>query len=148
MDLSALLQGGSIEDLKSRVLAALGSSGAQHSGLIDEVLKLIGGQAGGLGGLLSMFEGKGLGGLVSSWISNGPNLPLDPSQLLHGLGADKVSEIAGRLGLSTGQVQSGLSAVLPEVVNQLTPGGSLPSLGGGGGGGLGDLGALAGKLFK
>ena len=43
-----------------------------------------------LGGLVSNFEQAGLGHLVQSWISNGPNQPVSPQQLQSVFGENQV----------------------------------------------------------
>jgi uncharacterized protein YidB (DUF937 family) len=48
--------------------------GETPGGLFEQVLGLINNpQTGGLSGLVDQFNNKGLGGLVSSWISTGEN---------------------------------------------------------------------------
>ena len=99
---------------------------AQGSVLYDEIGKLVA-QSGGVGGLVTQFEQKGLGGLISSWVSNGPNPPIGGEQVLDVLGRDKILAIAAKAGLSEQQVTSGISALLPKVVDSLTPNGSVPN---------------------
>lgn len=51
---------------------ASGGAQAQHSGALGAVMDYINSpQVGGIGGLQKMFHEKGLGGIVSSWISTG-----------------------------------------------------------------------------
>jgi uncharacterized protein YidB (DUF937 family) len=98
----------------------------QHAVLYDEIGKIVA-ESGGIGGLVTQFEQKGLGGLISSWVSNGPNPPIGGEQVLDVLGRDKILAIAAKAGLSEQQVTDGISKLLPEVVDSLTPGGNVPN---------------------
>jgi len=98
----------------------------QHPVLIDEVGKLVS-ESGGVAGLAQQFEQKGLGGLMAGWISSGPNPPIGGEQVLQLLGRDKVLAIAAKAGLSEQQVTAGISAILPKVVDELTPNGTVPN---------------------
>ena len=91
------------------------------------------GGSSGLGSLLGALEGHGLGDLVSSWLGQGGNRPVSPDQLTHVLGSDTVAEFAKKAGIDTGMAGAALSALLPVLVDKLTPNGSAPndnSLGG------------------
>ena len=96
-----------------------------HPGLVEEVTGLING-SGGLENLVSTFREKGLGDAVSSWIGTGQNLPISSEQLQSVLGNEKVEAIAQKLGLSTSDVAQKLTALLPQVIDKLTPDGQLP----------------------
>ena len=82
---------------------------------------------GGLGGLLKQFQQKGLGDAVDSWIKTGPNTAVAPGQISGALGPDAIDALSQRTGLSKDQVAQILSQVLPNVVDQLTPEGRLPT---------------------
>jgi len=82
---------------------------------------------GGLGGLLKQFQQKGLGEVADSWIKTGPNKAVAPGQISDALGPDVIDTLSQRTGLSKDQVVQMLSQVLPNVVDQLTPQGRLPS---------------------
>ena len=98
---------------------------AQNSVLFDEVGKLIA-QSGGVGGLVQQFEQKGLSGLISGWISSGPNPPIGGEQVLDLLGRNRILAMAAKAGLSEQQVTAGISQILPQVVDHLTPNGAVP----------------------
>jgi len=85
------------------------------------------GRAGGLAGLLQAFEQGGLGHLVASWMGSGQNLPVTPGQVESVLGADRIQEIAQRAGIPPGEATQAIAAVLPHVVDRLTPGGQMDS---------------------
>jgi uncharacterized protein YidB (DUF937 family) len=84
---------------------------------------------GGLGGLISMFQNAGLGQLAQSWINRGSNQPVSPEQLRNVFGEDSVREMADQSGLPQESFLQQLSHHLPNVVDQLTPNGTLPDEG-------------------
>jgi len=45
------------------------------------------------------------------------------------VGADRISEMSKKTGQSTAAVKEGLSSIIPEAVNKLTPDGKLPDPG-------------------
>lgn len=100
-------------------------------------------QHGGLGGLVQQLQNGGLGDIVSSWVGTGANLPVSADALQQALGSDQIGQIAAKLGLSTDQAAGSLAQLLPQVVDKLTPNGSIE------GGGLLEQGLdlLKGKLF-
>lgn len=110
---------------------ALGGGGGQAA-LLQALMGLLGG-GGGLDGLLRSFQQKGLGDLVGSWVSTGPNLPASAEQISHGLGPDLLSQLAGQTGMAPGAVAGHLSELLPGVVDKLTPQGNVPDAGSMGG---------------
>ncbi|MCK7496463.1 MAG: YidB family protein [Comamonadaceae bacterium] len=54
---------------------------------------------GGLGGLVQAFQGQGMGDMISSWISTGPNPPISASQITDVLGHDTLSQFAAKAGV-------------------------------------------------
>ena len=93
--------------------------------LLTQVMSLIGGNAGGLQGLVGQFQNAGLADIVQSWVSTGENKAISPDQIQTALG-DQIGGIASKLGLSTTDVASHLSNLLPQVVDKLTPDGQIP----------------------
>jgi uncharacterized protein YidB (DUF937 family) len=83
-------------------------------------------QPGGLQGLVQSFHDKGLGGLVSSWVSTGQNLPISGDQVHQALGSDKVKELASAAGISPDIANSAIAQLLPTLVDKLTPNGQVP----------------------
>jgi uncharacterized protein YidB (DUF937 family) len=81
---------------------------------------------GGVQGIVDQFEKQGLGATVKSWVGTGPNQPVSPEQLHQAFGADTLKELAARAGLSPQDLASKLSAVLPQVIDKLTPDGKVP----------------------
>ncbi len=84
-------------------------------------------ESGGAEGLLNTFNEKGLGEVMSSWIGAGENLPISSEQIQQVLGSDQVQQIAEKLGVSPDDASSGLAEMFPQIVDKLTPDGSLPT---------------------
>ncbi len=101
-----------------QVLAAL-------TGLLSTRDSSIGG-SGGLGGLVSAFQQKGLGDMISSWISTGPNPAISAAQVTDVLGEDTLNQFASKAGVPRAEAGSLLAGLLPAVVDQLTPDGKVP----------------------
>jgi uncharacterized protein YidB (DUF937 family) len=109
-------------------VVGMGNTNAQQqAGTLDMLLQYINSpQVGGIAGLQKMFQENGLGGIVSSWISTGQNLPISGDQLQSVLHGDALQNIAAKLGMDQSQVTSVLSGMLPTVVDSLTPNGQMP----------------------
>jgi len=103
-----------------------GRPGGQNPPL-QAVTSLLGKDSGigGLAGLVQAFQKNGLGDLINSWVSTGPNLPATPSQIEQGLGGDLLNQLAGKAGLSSGAASSQLAGLLPDLVDKLTPNGKV-----------------------
>lgn len=95
--------------------------------LIRETLRMITESPGGLGGFLDRFKEAGLGGLVTSWLGTGENLPLQPSQLDRVLGTGFVEQIGRRIGLSASALAAPVAFLIPRLVDMLTPKGEVPA---------------------
>jgi uncharacterized protein YidB (DUF937 family) len=100
------------------------SGGGAQGALLQALVGMLGN--GGLHGMVASFQQKGLGDLIGSWISSGPNAQPSAAQITHGLGADQLQQLARASGLDVGQVAGHLTSMLPGLVNHLTPQGSLP----------------------
>ena len=115
-----------------------------QSSLVSAVLSTLANQPGGIPGLVQQFQAKGLGGIISSWVSTGQNLPISAEQVQSALGSEQVEAIAAKAGISPEAAKSGLAQYLPQIVDHLTPNGEMPQ---------GDLMSkgmeiLKGKLFS
>jgi len=118
---SRYMSGGSKEAPKE------GSTGPDVSSPSSASLPDPGTITGGLGGLLKQFQQAGFGDTINSWINTGPNKPVAPAQVSDALGPEIIDMLSQRTGLPRDQVASILSQVLPQIVDQLTPDGRLPS---------------------
>ena len=106
--------------------------------------------SGGLDGLVDQLRNAGLGDAVDSWIGTGANQPVDPQQLGAALGDEKVQQLSAGTGLDIGTLLPMLAAFLPQIINMLTPNGSVPDGGLDGAaasGGIPDLGGLLGGVL-
>jgi uncharacterized protein YidB (DUF937 family) len=110
--------------LLKKVLSSRGEQGGML-GIIMELLKSS--DFGGLQGLANTFNEKGLGEIISSWIGKGENLPISPEQIQQVFGSGQLEQIAEKLGVSSDEASSGLAQMLPQIVDKLTPQGSLPT---------------------
>jgi uncharacterized protein YidB (DUF937 family) len=111
--------------LLDSVESALGGGGNQND-IISEIMNLIGGQSGGLAGLVQLFTSRGMGDIVSSWIGTGKNLPISSGQLNELFGSDTIKNLASKLGMDSNSLTGQLSNLLPQVIDKLTPGGKVP----------------------
>ena len=82
--------------------------------------------AGGLGGVIDSFKKAGLGEKAESWIGMGKNEPVSAPEVEKGVGGDVLDDLIKQTGLSREELLKRLSAVLPEVVDKMTPSGKLP----------------------
>lgn len=134
----------------SNVLSQMGGSG---SGAGDPLASLGGISTalvgvGGLDGLMDKLRGAGLGEAVDSWVSKDDNQELDPAALGQALGPDTVNQLASGTGLDVGQLLPMLAAFLPQIIDLLTPDGTVPSGGlDGAAASLPDLGGILGGLL-
>lgn len=117
---------GFLEDMADKGVGGLNNN---SNALVSSVMQMINNQPGGLAGLVQRFHEKGLGGLVSSWVSTGQNLPVSSDQLQHVLGSEQVRQLAAKAGISPETASSHLAQLLPMIVDKLTPNGQLPPSG-------------------
>jgi uncharacterized protein YidB (DUF937 family) len=112
-------------------LAGLAGGSTGSSALMQGVLQMLGSgeSGGGLTNIVGAFRQAGLGDAVSSWVSTGPNLPISAEQLMQGLGAGRVQQLAQSSGLTEGAAASALSGLLPTLIDRLTPDGTMPQSG-------------------
>jgi uncharacterized protein YidB (DUF937 family) len=104
----------------------LTGSGDQ-SNLLESVINIINNpETGGLTGLVQIFKDKGLGNIITSWVGTGENLPVSGEQIQQVINSEKIQQIAGKLGISGGEVSTTLAGLLPQVIDKLTPNGTLP----------------------
>lgn len=113
---------GLFEELKGTLFG-----GGDKNKLLESIMGLINDpQTGGLSGLAQTFKDKGLGDVVSSWISTGKNLPVSADQIKQALGSDQIQQISKNAGVSQEEASKGLAGLLPEIIDKLTPDGKVP----------------------
>jgi len=103
--------GGGLGDVLAQVLGGAGGAGA----------------GGGLGALLEQLQRAGFGEQAGSWVGTGANQPIPAEALEKVFGRGGLAEIARRAGVSEQEAERGLAAVLPEVVDRVTPDGRVPT---------------------
>ena len=106
-----------------------GFPGAQAAGggaILAIVLQLLQ-QNGGISGVLSKMQQAGYGAQGQSWIGTGRNQPISPDVLSQIFGQGQLSQIAQQLGVSHQDAASTVAQALPQVVDRMTPDGSIPA---------------------
>ncbi|HTD90661.1 MAG TPA: YidB family protein [Burkholderiales bacterium] len=126
---------GLLDSILGSVLGG-GNGQSQNSGqaaLINAVIQMVanrGGGAGGLAGLVQSLTQGGLGHAANSWVGTGQNVPVSPDQITSALGGVNdggvLAQLAQAAGMSHGEAASGLSQILPGLVDKLTPDGQVP----------------------
>ncbi len=110
--------------------AMSGMLGNSSNPLVHSAMEMIQNQPGGLAGLVQSFEQKGMGGLVQSWVGTGPNPPVSSDQVTSVLGSDALKNLAAKAGIPADQAGSQLAALLPGLIDKLTPNGHVGDAGG------------------
>jgi uncharacterized protein YidB (DUF937 family) len=105
-----------------------GGTGAAQQGqspLMMMAMQLIQ-QNGGLPGIISKLQNGGMTQQVGSWVGTGQNVPVSGSQLQEVLGSGSIGQLAQQFGLSHGDASSGLAQMLPQIIDKMTPHGTVP----------------------
>jgi len=82
-------------------------------------------QVGGLDGLGEKFNAAGLKDIFASWVSTGQNQPVQPAQMQQALGAEAIQDVATKMGLEVKTILPLLAQFLPQIIDKLTPNGSI-----------------------
>jgi uncharacterized protein YidB (DUF937 family) len=118
---------GLFDEVISMVTASSGGQDAQHATALSAVINYVNSpQVGGIAGLQKMFQQGGMGGVFSSWVSNGHNLPISADQLQGVLHSGALQEAAQKAGLNPDQLTGMMSTLLPHLVDKLSPNGQMP----------------------
>jgi uncharacterized protein YidB (DUF937 family) len=117
--------------LLDSLIGSVLSGGDQQNALVKIATSLISnhGSGNGLAGLAQQFDQRGLGHLMQSWISTGENQQISPEQMQDALGREQVAQIAAETGMQQNDVAGGLAALLPQLIDKLTPQGQVPAKG-------------------
>jgi uncharacterized protein YidB (DUF937 family) len=110
-----------IDDVLSGLLK---EGGAKGNALLDRVKGFV--DDNGLDQVLDRLNVGGLGDKVKSWVSTGPNEDVSPDEVEKAVGSDRVDKLAKDAGVSHEEAKDGLAAMLPNLVDKLTPDGKLP----------------------
>ena len=81
----------------------------------------------GLGNLIKEFQNSGQGRAAQSWIGTGPNQKIATNDLASALGSDTLDTLSQQTGVGRENLLVGLSKHLPDLIDQLTPNGRLPT---------------------
>jgi uncharacterized protein YidB (DUF937 family) len=127
--LGGLLGGGRPSGVPSGGMPSGMPSGAGSGGLGDILGGGLGGSvlSGGLGNLIKQMQQNGYGRQAQSWVGHGENETIPPDDLAKALGADDIDRLTQQTGMDRDELLSGLSQHLPNLVDQLTPEGRLPT---------------------
>ena len=121
---------GLFDAIAGQVLSSLSNSGnGQQPALLEAIGGLLNNQQGGLAGLVTAFEQQGLGSIIGSWVGTGQNQAITADQLQSVLGNGQIQAMAEKLGLSPDMLSGHLTELLPQVIDKLTPGGTVPESG-------------------
>jgi len=121
---------GLLDDVLSMAWMGNAAQAPQHAGTLSMIMDFINSpQVGGIAGLQKMFQEKGLGNVVSSWVGTGENLPISPDALHNVLQGGALQDLAAKSGIDTSQLSGMFSQLLPHVVDKLTPNGQVPDSG-------------------
>lgn len=133
--------GGGLGDLLGGLFGgrpAGGQPGTRSAGGLADMIPgglggLLGGTAagsvlsGGLGNLIRDLQSTGHGRQAQSWVGTGANEDIAPGDLEQALGGDTIEALSRQTGMGRDELLAGLSQQLPELVDQLTPDGRLPT---------------------
>jgi uncharacterized protein YidB (DUF937 family) len=102
----------------------------QSRGLVEGLLEMLERPGGdGIAGLARAFEQRGLGAESASWIGTGANRPVSGDQVTSALGASQIEALARRAGLGGSVGAAAIAAILPVLIDKLTPDGRAPQPG-------------------
>ena len=69
--------------------------------------------------------GGGIAGIAMSWLGNGGNLNISAEQIQSVMGGSNIAAFAQRLGLDSGAALSGLTQMVPELIDKVSADGVL-----------------------
>jgi uncharacterized protein YidB (DUF937 family) len=99
-----------------------GVVGAGMTTALNEVME----KHGGLQGMISEFQSKGMSEAVKSWVGIGPNMAMTPDQIHSVIGPDMLNMLAQKTGMNVDDLKAKLAQVIPMAVDKMTPGGVVP----------------------
>ena len=97
--------------------------GGLDVGNIAKSLLSSGGGSSRIDTIVSVLKQNGMEEKVTSWVGNGANASVDASEIQSALDSGTISELASELGIDASKVAPILAALLPVIINQLTPDG-------------------------
>jgi len=112
---------GLFDSLAGSMLGKLGG----EKGAIAQVAVDLFNQNGGLPGVLEKFRAAGLADEVASWVGKGANLQITAAQITQVLGSSTIQAAAGKLGIDPSEISAKIAEHLPQVVDRMTPDGTV-----------------------
>jgi uncharacterized protein YidB (DUF937 family) len=143
--MSAGSSGGGLNDIlgglfggKPGTMPSGTATGAKPSGSLSDLFpgglgSVLGGASagsvlsGGLANIIKELQDSGHGRVAQSWVGTGPNEDIAPKELANVLGSDTLNTLSKQTGMSMNDLLAGLSQHLPDLIDQLTPNGRLPT---------------------
>ena len=131
-----------VQMLMNKMGGEAGSDTAESA--LDEVIGR--GSDFNIGDVIEQFTGAGgeFADKAQSWLGDGDNHSLSGIQVQRVIGGEKIEAFASKLGVTTEEASSGLSEILPHLIDKSSRGGELLDAVGGAGG----LAGLASKFFS
>ena len=107
----------------------LGGGGLGGNPMLRMLLPLVASMLmnGGLQRILSRLQAQGKGDVADSWVSTGSNRAIGADDVREAVDRDELDRIAEQLGVSHDEAAEAVAQVLPDVVDQATPGGQVPA---------------------
>ncbi|WP_336768862.1 YidB family protein [Pantoea endophytica] len=99
-------------------------------------------EQGGVEVLLQKFQQGGLGQVLNSWLGSGSNMSIDGGEIQNALGNDQLQSLADKLDTDVHGASGTLAALLPQVIDKLSPQGHIKTSN------TQDLGSMVDGLFK
>jgi uncharacterized protein YidB (DUF937 family) len=115
--------------LNNLASSALGNVGGGKGAMVMAIVQMLQNRQGGIQGLMQAFQQQGMGNAIQSWVGTGENQQVSPEQVTQALGHDQVQQVADQAGVSHQEASSGIAALLPQIVDKLTPNGQVPQHG-------------------
>jgi uncharacterized protein YidB (DUF937 family) len=105
----------------------LGKIGGQQGaeGGVATIQKLFGSD--NLQGILNKLNSSGLGQQVQSWVGRGQNQNISGTDIQQAVDPTTLQQTAQQQGMSPEELSNQVAQALPEVVDQATPEGQMPS---------------------
>jgi uncharacterized protein YidB (DUF937 family) len=102
-----------------------GIVGAEMATVVNSLIQ----QHGGIQGVVAQLEQQGLGGVARSWVSQGANQAISPTQISQVFGSGMLGQLAAKAGMNPQDLAAKLSQALPTAIDKLTPNGTIPHSG-------------------
>jgi len=119
---------------KDIVIDKLSQDGASENDIIDGIKGLFSNEDNELdisGVISNLTQNGGLGDIVSSWLGDGENISISPETISSIFENEKISNFASSLNIQEDEAVELLSNSLPEIIDNVSSGGSiLDSIGG------------------